>query len=196
VGKIETEIKKRVRKENLRKILLSSVAVAGVLGVAVLAPNALQVLGQLGLIERGQHTRNSNLSRSMRRLLKNQSLKFQNAPNGKKYLTITEEGRRRLNTLEARDFNLKKPKHWDRKWRVIIFDIGEKQRRTRDQLRITLGKIGFVKLQKSVWVYPYDCEDLVMLWKANVELGRNLLYLVVDEIEDDKWLKKLFGLRV
>ncbi|MBI2673729.1 MAG: hypothetical protein HYX23_00390 [Candidatus Zambryskibacteria bacterium] len=196
MGKIETEIKKRVRKENLQKILLSSVAVAGMLGVAVLAPNALQALGQLGLVERGQYTRNSNLSRSMKRLLKNQSLKFQDAPNGKKYLAITEKGRRQLNTLEACNFNLKKPKHWDRKWRVIIFDIGEKQRRTRDRLRITLSKIGFVKLQKSVWVYPYDCEDFVILLKTNFELGRNLLYLVVDEIENDTWLKKFFGFKV
>ena len=196
MGNIETEIKKRVRKENLQKILLNSVAVAGMLGVAVLAPNALQVLGQLGLVERGQYGRNSNLSRSMKRLLKNQSLKFQDASSGKKYLTITEKGRRQLNILEARDFNLQKPRRWDRKWRVIIFDIGEKQRRIRDQLRITLNKIGFVKLQKSVWVYPYDCEDFMMLLKANFELGRNLLYLVVDEIENDKWLKKIFGFKL
>ena len=196
MGKIETEIKKRVRKKNLQKILLSSVAVAGVLGIAVLAPNILQVLSQLGLVERGQYARNSNLSRSMKRLLKNQSLKFQNASSGKKYLTITEEGRRQLNILEARNFNLKQPKRWDRKWRVIILDIGEKQKRTRDQLRITLNRIGFVKLQKSVWVYPYDCEDFIMLLKANFELGRNLLYLVVDEIENDEWLKKIFGFKV
>jgi len=91
---------------------------------------------------------------------------------------------------------LEKPKRWDRKWRVVIFDIGEKQRRIRDQLRITLNKIGFVKLQKSVWVYPYDCEDFMMLLKANFELGRNLLYLVVDEIEDDQWLKKIFGFKL
>ena len=45
MGKIETEIKKRVRKENLQRILLSLVAAVGVLGVAILAPNALQILG-------------------------------------------------------------------------------------------------------------------------------------------------------
>ena len=196
MGKIETEIKKRVRKENLQKVLLNSVAAAGMLGVAVLAPNALQVLGQLGLVGQGRHGRNSNLSRSMKRLLENEALKFQATSSGKKYLTITEKGRQQLNILEARDFNLEKPKRWDRKWRVVIFDIGEKQRRIRDQLRITLNKIGFVKLQKSVWVYPYDCEDFMMLLKTNFELGRNLLYLVVDEIEDDQWLKKIFGFKL
>ena len=194
MGKIETEIKKRVRKENLQRILLSSVAAVGVLGVAVLAPNALQILGQLGLVERGQYGRNSNLSRSMKKLLKNKSLEFQTASNGKKYITITKKGRQQLNIIEARNFNLEKPKRWDRKWRVIIFDITEKQRRTRDQLRITLSEIGFVKLQKSVWVYPYDCEDLIMLLKTDFELIKNLLYMVVDEIENAGWLEKVFHL--
>lgn len=193
MGKIETELKKRIKKENLQRILLTSVAAVGVLGVAVLAPNVLQVLGQLGLVERGRYSRNSNLSRSMKRLLRNKSLEFQTASTGRKYLTITKKGRQQLNILETRNFDLKRPKRWDRKWRVIIFDIREKQRRTRDQLRITLNKIGFVKLQKSVWVYPYDCEDLIMLLKADFELGRNLLYMVVDEIENDGWLKKIFG---
>lgn len=195
MGEIETKIKKRVKKENLQKILLKSVAAVGVLGVAVLAPNALQVLGQLGLVKRGQYSRNSNLSRSMKRLLDNQLLKFETNSGGKKYLVITEKGRRQLNILEARDFKLKKPKRWDKKWRIIIFDIGEKQRRSRDQLRITLNMIGFVKLQKSVWVYPYDCEDLIMLLKSDYGFGRNLIYMVVDEIENDKWLKEIFNLK-
>ena len=194
MGKIETKIKKRVRKENLQRVLLNSVAAVGVLGMAVVAPNALQVLGQLGLVERGQYGRNSNLSRSMKKLLKDKSLEFQTASNGKKYLTITKKGRQQLNIIEARNFNLEKPKRWDRKWRVIIFDITEKQRRTRDQLRITLSEIGFVKLQKSVWVYPHDCEDLIMLLKTDFVLSKNLLYMVVDEIENDGWLKKVFNL--
>ena|SRR3989338_857086 len=196
MGKIETEVKKRVRKENLKKILLGSVVAVGMLGVAVLAPNALQVLRQLGLVERGQYGRNSNLSRSLKRLLRNQLLKFETASSGKKYLMITEKGRRQLNILESRDFILEKPKRWDGKWRVIIFDIKEKRRSARDQLRTTLHRIGFIKLQKSVWIYPYDCEDLIMLLKADFELGKNLLYMVVDSIENDTWLKKFFGFKI
>src|SRR3989338_7525587 len=98
MGKIETEIKKRVRKENLQKILLRSVTAAGMLGDAVLAPNSLQVLNQLGLV---RHRRNSNLSWSMKKLLENEALNFQDTSSGKKYLTSTEKRRQQLNILEA-----------------------------------------------------------------------------------------------
>ncbi|MEX1052278.1 MAG: PaaX family transcriptional regulator C-terminal domain-containing protein [Patescibacteria group bacterium] len=45
---------------------------------------------------------------------------------------------------------------WDKKWRIIIFDIEEENRNTRDLLRIKIKELGFGLLQKSVWVSPYN----------------------------------------
>lgn len=45
---------------------------------------------------------------------------------------------------------------WDGKWRVVIFDIPEKQRNLRDDLRLELKKLGFGCWQRSVWVTPFD----------------------------------------
>ena len=92
------------------------------------------------------------------------------------------------------NFQLKKPKKWDRKWRIIVFDVKEKERRKRDELRDYLYKIGFKRLQDSVWVFPYDCEDLLMLLKADLGLGRNMLYIVADVVENDRSLREEYGL--
>ena len=54
--------------------------------------------------------------------------------------------------------------------------------------------IGFVRLQDSVWVYPYDCEDLITLLKADFRVGKDVLYLIVDSIENDKYLRAEFNL--
>ena len=51
-----------------------------------------------------------------------------------------------------------------------------------------------MRLQDSVWIYPYPCEDLINLLKADFKVGKDLLYLIVNFIENDKWLKRLFGL--
>ena len=61
-------------------------------------------------------------------------------------------------------------------------------------MRSTLNRLGFVKLQNSVWVFPYDCEELVVMLKSNLFLGKDVLYMTVDNIENDKWLKETFGL--
>lgn len=44
----------------------------------------------------------------------------------------------------------------DKKWVMIIFDIPEKKRKYRDELRGFLYSLGFKSLQKSVWVSPYN----------------------------------------
>lgn len=50
--------------------------------------------------------------------------------------------------LKFRDFN---EADWDGKWRIIIFDIPEKNRQIRNLLRYRLKEWGFIKWQKSVW---------------------------------------------
>ena len=107
---------------------------------------------------------------------------------------LTPKGERYLRKLEGTDFKISKPKRWDEKYRVVIFDIKEGKKTIREQLRVTLRAIGFIQLQKSVWVYPYDCEDLITLLKADFEIGREVLYMVVDQIEGDEWVRKHFGL--
>ena len=39
------------------------------------------------------------------------------------------------------------------------FDIPEKIQKAREALRLKLKELGFKELQKSVLVFPYECED-------------------------------------
>jgi len=85
-------------------------------------------------------------------------------------------------------------RRWDKKWRMLIFDIREERKNIREKVRRTLISLGFYRLQDSVWVYPYDCEDLVVLLKADFKIGKDLLYIISDEIENDEFLRKAFHL--
>lgn len=54
-------------------------------------------------------------------------------------------------------FNLKfrffvAPKKWNGIWTIVIFDIPEKNRQTRREIRYYLKHLGFVQWQRSVWV--------------------------------------------
>jgi CRISPR-associated endonuclease Cas2 len=51
---------------------------------------------------------------------------------------------------------LKKNKRRDGKWLMVIFDVPEKMRVWRNSFREFLYSLGFKKLQKSVWISPYD----------------------------------------
>lgn len=86
------------------------------------------------------------------------------------------------------------PRKWDKRWRIVIFDIPEDRRKARDLLRDRLIAIGFVRLQASVWVYPHDCEDVITLLKTSFVIGREVLYIVADHVERDSELRARFGL--
>ena len=65
---------------------------------------------------------------------------------GKILLKITLEGQKLLNRLE--------PKR-DGVWKIVIFDIPEKQKYVRSVLRAKLKSLNFKKWQNSIWVSPY-----------------------------------------
>lgn len=187
MGNLEKESKKRTRRNNIQKIVLQSIATAGILSIAILAPNALQVLKMFGYKPQGRDR--EVLLRSRSRLVKQGLLKYEND-----FITLTEKGKEMLRRLQIKE-TVVIQKKWDKKWRIVIFDIKEYRRTLRDKLRLTLTSIGFKRLQHSVWVFPYDCEDFITLLKADFKIGKDVLYIIADTIENDKSLKQYFGLK-
>lgn len=73
-------------------------------------------------------------------------------------------------------------KKWDGKYRVVIFDIPEKQRKTRSWLRQELYLLNYKKLQESVFIGKYSLtEDLIKEIK-NHKIGNCVNYLLVDKV--------------
>ena len=187
MGRLETIHKKNARRANLKALVLGTVAVAGVLSVAVIAPNVLVAMKDLGMLPAKRQKEFIRASRE--RLVRQGMLAYHDG-----LLRLTPKGERELRRLRLTEFAIKKPRHWDGRWRVLIFDIPEHRRGTRDKIRLTLRAMGFVRLQQSVWIYPYDCEDIVALLKADFKIGKDLLYMIVEVLEYDTPVRKIFGL--
>jgi hypothetical protein len=184
------KVVRKTTKGDIARTILLTVQTAGILTVALLAPNVLTSLAKLGII-RDPRKSNCVINRSRNTLLRNGYLKR----NTDGYLELTDRGYQKLIHYLCEDYRLNIPKIWDRKWRVIIFDIAEGKRYLREKLRRSLVAVGFVRLQASVWVFPYDCSDFISLLKADMKIGRDVLYMVVDTIEADKDLKNYFGIK-
>ena len=187
MGKIEEKSKKKSGREHLQKLILQTVADIGMLSVALLAPNVAKAMYKLGLVPKKRQ--NEYTSSSASKLVKRGLLFY----DGKRYC-LTPKGGDIFRRWQFADFKLEKPKRWDRKWRVIVFDIPEKKRKMRDQIRPLFRTADFYLLQDSVWVYPYDCEDILTLLKTDLGVGKYILYLIVDELENDKHLREFFDL--
>lgn len=66
---------------------------------------------------------------------------------------LTKEGWKRLKSILP---EYKKPPIWDDKWYMVAFDIPEAYRLKRNAFREKLKKLGFGRLQDSVWISPYN----------------------------------------
>lgn len=192
MGVLEESGKRRQRKNVLTHLVLSTVGIAGGLAIALVAPNAIGAMSKLGLVP-GRRQKDS-INQARDRLIRQGLIKV-----GGGYLRVTSRGEVALRLLEDRDSRVpghgrRQPERWDGRWRVLIFDIPETKRATRDKIRRSLMSVGFIRLQDSVWAYPYDCEDFVALLKADFKIGRDVLYLIVEEMEADQSLRQRFGL--
>lgn len=88
----------------------------------------------------------------------------------------------------------KKKKKWNGKWFMVFFDVPESQRLKRDYLRKFLIDIGFYPYQKSVYIFPYECEKEIALIKKIVEGAKYISYVIAEKIENEQTIKTYFDI--
>jgi DNA-binding transcriptional regulator PaaX len=141
------------------KVVVALVAVSAIFAVAAVAPNIFQVAKQF---KGSRRYSKLQLQKAASNLKRKGVLQETKSKNGIKTLTLTKEGHKYLEDMVVWDIEIPQPKHWDGKWRFVIFDIPIKFTKAREALRWRLRTLGFYQYQKSVWVYPYPCEREIM----------------------------------
>lgn len=109
-------------------------------------------------------------------------------------IKLTERGRNKLNEIEIGDLKIKKQKKWDRKWRIIIFDVPKEKNEKRDFFRLKLREFGFYQLQKSVWAYPYECKKEIAILRELLGIPSCVKFITACELEEDEKILKHFKL--
>ena len=99
------------------------------------------------------------------------------------YIKITANGKNLLKRFDYDDLELLKTKTWDRKWRLIIFDIPEKKKRERNALSEKLKDLGLYPLQESVFIYPFDCRDEIDFVCEFLSISRHVNYCIVESLD-------------
>lgn len=110
---------------------------------------------------------------------------------GKDVYKLTKLGRRRAKKL-AKSFAIKVPEKWDKKWRVVIFDIPVKKKVQADMFRKSLKDLGLANVQKSIWAHPYGCREQVYFLAGRLGINSSVRYIVAEEITGEKDLRKRF----
>lgn len=111
--------------------------------------------------------------------------------NNESFFRLTPKGMKLVEFLKFCAGKIK----WDKRWRVLIFDIPEKERFKRDGLRKKLTGLGLKQLQESVWITPYPLPDQFSDFLISLRVRPYLYSLTVEKINREDELKKYFGLK-
>lgn len=134
------------------------------------------------------------LNNTIKSLYKSKLIRERENPDGSLTMVLTDKGKKKAITFNIDNMEIKKPKAWDKKWRMVMFDIPEKHKPARETLRETLKKLGFYEYQKSVLVHPYECQSEIDFVVEYFEIRPWVRIITVTELDNELHLKKIFEL--
>ncbi|MFZ5366317.1 MAG: hypothetical protein ACOZBZ_03395 [Patescibacteria group bacterium] len=188
-------LEKKLQRLNERypyvKEILYLLAAGSFLTLAVVMPNLPMALAPL--LKSWQGYQRKRLKENFDRLRKQKLVEIVEE-NGQQVVKITEKGRVKALRYKLEEMAIKKPKRWDRKWRIVIFDIPEKNKRFRDSFREKIKNLEFYQLQESVFVHPFPCFDQVEFLRQVYNVRVEVTYIVAEKIENQENLRSHFNL--
>jgi len=134
------------------------------------------------------------LDRAIRRLYDSKLVEIKEDKNGNTILVLSEEGKKKILIYNIENLKLKRKSKWDGHWRLFIFDIPEKFKRERYILSKKLKEIGMYQLQKSVYVYPFECKDELEFIIKYFGFRKDVRFILAKEIDNELHLRKIFDL--
>ncbi len=134
------------------------------------------------------------LNNAIRDLYKSKLIREHENPDGSLTMVLTDKGKKKAITFNIDNMDIKTPQVWDKKWRMVLFDIPEKHKKDREVLRETLKKLGFYEYQKSVLVHPYPCQDEMDYIIEYYDIRPYVRVITATELDNELHLKKLFEL--
>ena len=135
-----------------------------------------------------------SLRDSISKLYKSKMIDFRENQDGTVLTVLTNKGKKQILKYDIDKIEIKKPARWDKLWRLVVFDIPEDKNLGRKALAAKLKELGFYPMQKSVYIYPYECKDEIDFITEIFELSPYVRFLRVKDIDIELDLKERFYL--
>ena len=186
-------IKEIMRKNKNAKTVLNAtlalIAIGGTLTLGAMAPGVFGELTRMAYRKKKEKYEQYREIWQRFHLLKQKgNLKFVKEENGYLIYRLSKKGKERIKKLIFDEFFIKKPKKWDKKWRLVIFDIPETRKKARQALRKKLKDLGFYQFQKSAWIHPFPCLEEIEFLKDVLNIKPFVKLFLIDEMTDGKVL--------
>lgn len=171
--------------KGVTKTILLALGTGAVIGTALIFPGIGLVVKEINGERWNRLKKRGQLQSAIKRMEK-QKLVSWSEKNGELTLTLMEKGKKKILKYNIDELEIKKSGKWNKKWKVIIFDVPERERAARDIFRRKLKEMGFYQLQKSVFVSKYECESEISFLSNSLEIAKYVTYIEASRIDGFK----------
>ena len=133
------------------------------------------------------------LYRVVREFYNDRLVDYKESEDGAVSIVLTKEGIKKSVKFKLDEMKIKIPSKWDGEWRIVIFDIPERFKKAREALRNKLEDLEFIKLQESVFVFPYECEDEIDFIVEVFQIRPFVRFVKAKSFTNEEQLKIKFG---
>jgi len=147
-----------------------------------------------GIAKEWRKINERNLRTAIKNLHKSKLVDYKENTDGTVKIILTKVGRSRILKYDLDKIEIKKPSHWDKLWRLVVFDIPEDKNLGRKALAAKLKELGFYPMQKSVFIHPYECKNEINFITEMFELAPYVRFLRVKDVDIELDLKNRFHL--
>jgi len=177
------------RKGKIQKKILILLLAGLSLGMSRSPKHHFRVIKQVR--EEWQKIDKKSLETAIATLYKSKLIEQKDNKNGTTTFVLSVEGKKVALTYDLENMTISEH-HWDKKWRIVIFDIPEKLKKVREALRYHLKRLGFKELQHSVFVLPFECRNEVEYLVEFYNIRRFVRYIEAYHIDNELDLEHKF----
>lgn len=171
----------------VQEIILSALLVVGVITVAIVAPNAVQIFKYFDPETKSDRAR---IRRSIARMEKRGLIRERRVGS----FILTRKGETAAMRHRLKEMKIAPQKKWDGLWRIIMFDIPEEKKMARRALHHALKELGCAQYQKSVFVTPYPCTKEIDFVGECFNVRSYIRIITAQGVENEHKLKRHFNL--
>lgn len=176
----------KYRKINVvtKKILYYLLLSGGVIAISILVPKLPYEILKTYL--KNKKFNKYRFNRDISRLTQNGDIRVSDNK-----IKITKKGKTRVLEYQLDEMTIKKQAKWDKKWRLVVFDIPDFYRKASNTLRRKLRDMGFEQYQKSLFIHPYPCQGEIDFIKEIFEVGPYVKMIIAEQIDgEERFLRK------
>lgn len=134
-----------------------------------------------------------SLYSALRKLYQERLISITETLDGITEIAILDEGRRVAEEHLAFE-PIPHPKKWDKKWRLVFFDIPEEKKNSREAFRYHLKKIGFTEFHKSTFIFPFPCVKEIEALAQRFGIVPHIRMATAESVDNEFEFKKHFNL--